>query len=106
MAITADDLTLLRAYIGASASDDALLESAWESAVAALDEFLSSAWREVPQDVRRGLNLEVAQEFWKRREATAGSSQFAVMDGQQQVRGPRDPLFGVMPTLRRYVLGF
>lgn len=78
------------------------LERAWDTAVSLVDAELQDAFKAIEAAVLDEVRLEVAQEVYKRTDAPAGASQFATLEGGQQVRGPRDPLNRVYPILGKY----
>lgn len=105
MAITQEQLAQ---YIGVEATDPdySVVEDCLGSATTVLDDVLSEAYREPPTDLVDQWTKEVGMEFWKRRDSVSGSSQYADYDTGAPVRGPRDPLTRVWPSIRRYVVPF
>lgn len=96
----------LRTYIGAPSSEDAEIGEDLAAAEAMVTDVLQDAFRPVPESIRDRLVKEVGHELYRRRDSPTGSSQFADFTTGQPVRGPRDPLTQVWPTIRRYVAPF
>ena len=104
MAVTPDQL---RVYLGAGTETTGDDLARWLTlAGESLSTALAGAFAQPSEAVMDELTLEVASEFARRRDSPNGAGQFATIEGQYPVRGPRDPLQQVRPILANYVTGF
>jgi hypothetical protein len=89
----------LSEYVGCDEATPRLSEYL-EIAEGELNTYLTNAFREMPASTYDQLVLEVASAFYARRSGSQGG-QFA--NTEIAPRPQREPLWSVMPTLRRYV---
>lgn len=82
------------------------VQSSFALAVERVDTALESAFRPMPDATYKECVLSVGYAAWDRKKSSAGSKQTTVMEGQQIVRAPADPLASIRPILALYVLGF
>lgn len=101
------DWNTLKRHIGEKTNDkDASIKSAYNNAVIMIDTAIADPFRPVPESVREMMIMEVGATIYRRKNAP-GNGQAQQYDGDvTPVRTPRDPLFEVLPILRRYVVAF
>lgn len=91
----------VRTYCGAPMSDDVFLTGLLSEAQALIVAYVGHT--DLPEAVMDNAVTQVTRELWFRRDAPAGITQFASMDGVG-LRVSTDPLISVYPLLDRYTL--
>ncbi len=90
----------VRTYCGAPMADDVFLTGLLAEAQALITAYIRDT--RIPESVMDNCVTQVTRELWFRRDAPAGITQFASMDGVG-LRVSTDPLISVYPLLDRYV---